>query len=62
MKGLRIKEGRRGTMNIVTGEQKDLGPVFIVERPHLFAGQDIGERVAEFDTRAEAEAFVEAHR
>ena len=56
---LTIREGRRGTWNIETGERLDLGPVFIVYRPLMFAGQDIGEPVVEFYTLAEAEAFIQ---
>jgi hypothetical protein len=47
------------TLNIATGETRETERVtYGVYRPLIFAGQDIGEKVAEFDTREEAEKYV----
>jgi hypothetical protein len=58
--GLHVVEGRRWLVNPVTGERTDKGAVFTVRRPYIFAGQDIGENVIDFETREGADAFVAA--
>ncbi len=56
LKTLYIVEATQG----VFGKPETMRSCFLVMRPFSFAGQDIGELVAQFDTFKEAEDYINA--